>query len=111
MTRRYGQGMHDLVRAMAPSGIDRALDVAGSGVLPQLVELAGSPERVLTVADVAGRLYGIDPASIDIYRLPSLHVVRISFPRPVSLEALRDRDLHMGQHHVPRGSLHIPGRA
>src|SRR5689334_14504739 len=31
-----------------------ALDVAGSGVLPELVELAGAPEHVITVADFPG---------------------------------------------------------
>lgn len=50
----YGEGMPDRVRAIAPSGADFALDVAGSGVLPELVELAGTPERVITVADFAG---------------------------------------------------------
>jgi hypothetical protein len=31
-----------------------ALDVAGSGVLPELIELAGTPEHVITIADFAG---------------------------------------------------------
>ncbi|MEJ0096714.1 MAG: hypothetical protein WDM84_00250 [Bauldia sp.] len=30
----YGEGMADQVRALAPDGVDAALDVAGSGVLP-----------------------------------------------------------------------------
>ena len=38
----------------APGGVDRALDVAGSGVLPELIELAGGPEHVVTIADFAG---------------------------------------------------------
>lgn len=50
----YGAGMPDRVRALAPGGVDLALDVAGSGVLPELVELTGAPERVLTVADFRG---------------------------------------------------------
>jgi NADPH:quinone reductase-like Zn-dependent oxidoreductase len=50
----YGEGMADHVRALAPGGVDLALDVAGSGVLPDLVELAGGPEHVITVADFAG---------------------------------------------------------
>ena len=50
----YGVGLSDRVRAIAPSGVDFALDVAGSGVLPELVELAGGPEHVLTVADFLG---------------------------------------------------------
>ncbi|WP_371503018.1 NADP-dependent oxidoreductase [Kitasatospora sp. NBC_00374] len=50
----YGDGMPERVRAIMPSGVDFALDVAGSGVLPELVELAGAPERVITVADFRG---------------------------------------------------------
>ncbi|MEU4653686.1 NADP-dependent oxidoreductase [Streptomyces sp. NPDC023723] len=50
----YGAGMPERVRAVVPSGVDLALDVAGSGVLPELVALAGAPERVITVADFSG---------------------------------------------------------
>jgi NADPH:quinone reductase-like Zn-dependent oxidoreductase len=56
----YGEGMADRVRALAPGGVDLALDVAGSGVLPELIELAGSPEHVITIADFAGaQEYGV----------------------------------------------------
>lgn len=50
----YGDGLVERVRALAPDGVDLALDVAGSGVLPELIGLAGGPEHVLTVADFAG---------------------------------------------------------
>ncbi|MFJ2439941.1 MULTISPECIES: NADP-dependent oxidoreductase [unclassified Streptomyces] len=50
----YGEGMVERVRALAPDGVDLALDVAGSGVLPQLIGLTDGPEHVLTVADVSG---------------------------------------------------------
>jgi NADPH:quinone reductase-like Zn-dependent oxidoreductase len=50
----YGEGMPERVRAIMPAGVDFALDVAGSGVLPELVELAGAPEHVITVADFLG---------------------------------------------------------
>jgi NADPH:quinone reductase-like Zn-dependent oxidoreductase len=50
----YGQGLTGRVRALAPDGVDLALDVAGSGVLPELIELAGGPEHVLTIADFSG---------------------------------------------------------
>lgn len=50
----YGDGMTERVRALRPDGVARALDVAGSGVLPELVELAGGREHVVTVADFAG---------------------------------------------------------
>jgi len=57
----YGEGLVDRVRALAPDGVDLALDVAGSGVLPELIGLAGGrPERVLTIADYAGaQRYGV----------------------------------------------------
>ena len=50
----YGEGLVERVRALAPGGVDLALDVAGSGVLPELIELTGGAEHVITVADFAG---------------------------------------------------------
>jgi NADPH:quinone reductase-like Zn-dependent oxidoreductase len=50
----YGEGLAGRVRALAPDGVDAALDVAGSGVLPELIELAGGPEYVVTIADFTG---------------------------------------------------------
>jgi len=65
----YGEGMAGRVRAVAPDGVDLALDVAGSGVLPELIELAGGPEHVLTIADFAGaRAHGVRFSSGDAGR-------------------------------------------
>ena len=50
----YGEGLVERVRGRAPDGVDLALDVAGSGVLPELIELAGGQEHVVTIADFAG---------------------------------------------------------
>jgi NADPH:quinone reductase-like Zn-dependent oxidoreductase len=50
----YGDGMVERVRALAPDGVDVALDVAGSGVLPELIDLAGGAQNVLTLADFEG---------------------------------------------------------
>lgn len=50
----YGDGMSDRIRALSPDGVDRALDVAGNGILPELVALAHGPEQVVTLADFAG---------------------------------------------------------
>jgi NADPH:quinone reductase-like Zn-dependent oxidoreductase len=50
----YGEGLAGRVRALAPGGVDVALDVAGSGVLPELIELAGGGGHVITIADFAG---------------------------------------------------------
>jgi NADPH:quinone reductase-like Zn-dependent oxidoreductase len=49
----YGEGVGARVRELTP-GVDAVLDAAGRGVLPESVELAGGPERVLTLADAAG---------------------------------------------------------
>ena len=50
----YGEDLVERVRALAPDGVDLALDVAGSGVLPELIVLAGGPEHVVTIADFEG---------------------------------------------------------
>ncbi|MGW6913785.1 NADP-dependent oxidoreductase [Kitasatospora sp. NPDC054939] len=48
----YGEGLAERVRAVAPNGVDRALDAAGRGdVLPLSVELTGAAERVVTITD------------------------------------------------------------
>ncbi|GGX30564.1 DUF4387 domain-containing protein [Streptomyces chartreusis] len=54
------------------------------------------------------RLYDVDEEGIQIFRIPSLNVVKISFPRPVSQASLFDRDIHSGQHHVPLAVLPVP---
>jgi NADPH:quinone reductase-like Zn-dependent oxidoreductase len=50
----YGEGMTDRIRALAPKGVDLALDVAGNDILPELIYLARGPEHVVTVADFGG---------------------------------------------------------
>ena len=41
---------------------------------------------------------------------PDLHVVKVSFPRPVVQGSLHDRDMHAGQHHVPLANVVVPSR-
>ena len=55
----YGEGLIDRVRLLAPGGVDAALDLAGSGVLPDLVELTGDPGKVLTIADMNATAHGV----------------------------------------------------
>jgi NADPH:quinone reductase-like Zn-dependent oxidoreductase len=50
----YGDRMTEQVRELAPGGVDAALDAAGGGALPALVELSGGPDRVVTIADYPG---------------------------------------------------------
>lgn len=43
----YGEGLVERVRAVAPNGVDAVID--GHGDVSDLIELAGGPERVLTI--------------------------------------------------------------
>lgn len=54
----YGEGLEQRVRALMPSGVDAAIDVAGSGIIPQLIRIVGDPAHVLSVADFSAEHYG-----------------------------------------------------
>jgi NADPH:quinone reductase-like Zn-dependent oxidoreductase len=49
----YGEGLVERVRELAPDGVDLALDTSGRGALPDLIEITGSPDNVVTIADFA----------------------------------------------------------
>jgi hypothetical protein len=61
-----------------------------------------------TDAATIGRLYGVDPTLVRVFRLPLLLAVKVSFPRPVVQGSLHDRDMHAGQQHVPLLDLPVP---
>ncbi|WP_405592976.1 NADP-dependent oxidoreductase [Streptomyces sp. NBC_01190] len=51
---RYGPGLVDAVRAVAPDGVDAALDLSGQGeALEASIELTGGTDRVLEIANRA----------------------------------------------------------
>ncbi|GIH17814.1 NADP-dependent oxidoreductase [Rugosimonospora africana] len=54
----YGDGLADRVRRLAPDGVSAALDASGRGSLPALIELAGDPGRVITIADATAAQLG-----------------------------------------------------
>jgi hypothetical protein len=62
----------------------------------------------LITADVIAELYHVAPQSLQLFRIPQLRVVKVSFPRPIVQGSLHDRDMHAGQHHVPLANLPIP---
>ena len=45
----YDTGLAERIRAIAPQGVDAVLDASGRGEIPLSIELAGGPERVLTL--------------------------------------------------------------
>jgi len=55
----YGEGLVDRVRALTPA-VDAVLDTAGSGVLPDSIELRGGTDRVLTMTDPAAHALGVE---------------------------------------------------
>jgi NADPH:quinone reductase-like Zn-dependent oxidoreductase len=59
----YGEGLVKRVRDLAPGGVDAALDIAGSGVIPQLIELTGDPSKVVSIADFTAGDHGAQVSS------------------------------------------------
>lgn len=47
-----------------------------------------------------GALYGADPAQIKFFSVPSLHVVKVSYPRAHAQGGVMERDMHGGQQFV-----------
>lgn len=54
----YGPDLKERVSQLAPMGIDAAIDVAGSGILPELISIVENPKQVLSVADFSAEQYG-----------------------------------------------------
>lgn len=53
----YGEGWVERVRQLGP--VDAALDLAGSAVIRELVELTGDPRRVISIADLGAPEFGV----------------------------------------------------
>ncbi|MFB0614014.1 MULTISPECIES: NADP-dependent oxidoreductase [Erythrobacteraceae] len=54
----YGPGLADRVKRLAPDGVDAALDLAGSGIIPELIDIVGEPSRVLSIVDFSAPEHG-----------------------------------------------------
>ncbi|NNH74214.1 NADP-dependent oxidoreductase [Nocardia uniformis] len=53
----YGEGWVERVRQLGH--VDAALDLAGSGVIGELVELTGDPRKVVSIADLGAPEFGV----------------------------------------------------
>ena len=92
----YGPGLADRVRDLAPAGVHAALDLAGSGIIPDLIKIVGNPSHVLSVADFSAEQYGAkfshgppkDPERIfaDVARLCSEDLFRLRVEQTFPLE-------------------------
>lgn len=54
----YGPGLSGRVAALAPEGVRAALDIAGSGVIQELVAITGDSSRVLSITDLSAPQHG-----------------------------------------------------
>lgn len=54
----YEPGLADRVKDLAPQGIDAALDLAGAGIIPELIEITGDASRVISVVDFTAPEHG-----------------------------------------------------
>ncbi|MFI0968242.1 NADP-dependent oxidoreductase [Streptomyces sp. NPDC021080] len=81
----YGEGWVERVRQLGR--VDAALDLAGSGVIRELVELTGNPQKVISIADLGAPEHGVRFSG-----------VAGSMPEALAVAA----DL------ISRGKLHIP---
>lgn len=80
----YGDGWVERVRRLGP--VDAALDLAGSGVIRELVELTGDPNKVISIADldapdlgvrfsgVAGSVPDALATTVDLLTRGKLHI-------------------------------------
>lgn len=55
----YGDGIVERVAAVASAGVDALLDCAGKGNLADLVQIAGEPAKVITIADMSASALGV----------------------------------------------------
>jgi NADPH:quinone reductase-like Zn-dependent oxidoreductase len=108
----YGAGLVDRVRTLAPGGVDAALDIAGSGVIPELIELTREPSRVLSIADFSAPQYGAQVSSTstgqaaafaEAARLFEAGALRIPVDRTFSLD-------DAGAAHEASAAGHVTGR-
>ncbi|WP_329084776.1 NADP-dependent oxidoreductase [Streptosporangium sp. NBC_01469] len=98
-----GDGLAGRVRAAAPEGVDAVLDASGRDVLAMSVELAGGPDRVVTIADGRAAEYGVrfstgadgvSPAEVFAEVLPLLERGALRVPIERTFPLGRTADAH-----------------
>lgn len=105
----YGSGLVNRVRALASNGIDAALDLAGSGVIPELIELTGKPSKVLSIADFSAPQHGAQVSTTaenqagalaEAARLFSEGALRLSVEKAFPFEAAAEAQAASAAGHV-----------
>lgn len=71
----YGDGLAERIRALAPNGVDAALDFVGGDALPVSLEVTKTPQRVVSITDAVtvkragGRYVFVRPDPADLTAL------------------------------------------
>ncbi len=60
--------------------------------------------------DVIASLYRTTSDKVQVFPMPALRAIKISFPRPVVQGSFADRDMHSGQQHVLLAAVVVPER-
>lgn len=55
----YGEGLPERVAAITPAPIDAVFDAVGKNSLEELITIAGSPDKVITIAHPEAAAYGV----------------------------------------------------
>ncbi|MEU8041116.1 NADP-dependent oxidoreductase [Streptosporangium sp. NPDC049078] len=106
-----GEGMAGRVRAAAPEGVDAVLDASGRDVLAMSIELAGGPDRVVTIADGRAAEYGVRFSSgvggspleevfVEVLPLLERGALRVPIERTFPLERIADAHRLSEQGHL-----------
>jgi NADPH:quinone reductase-like Zn-dependent oxidoreductase len=94
----YGDGMVAAVRALAPDGVDVALDLVGGGVVRTTPEVGAPGVRLGSIADASvaelgGTSFWVRPSSADLADLAAMverGEVRVEIARTFPLEQARE---------------------
>lgn len=108
----YGPGLRERVAALAPDGVQGALDIAASGAIPDLVAITGDPSKVISIADFTAGEYGVRNSFDPRDAVPTLErVVALFQAGHFRLPVERTFPLHqVGTAHELIAKGHVTGR-
>lgn len=111
----YGPGLVEAVRAIAPDGVDAAVDYVGGESITQSVELVGDPQRTASnvdpqaVLEAGGQYCFVEPNSGQLQQLVDMvaaGTIVVDIEKTFPLEQAADAHRQLQENHV-RGKLVI----
>ena len=76
--------------------------------LPDQASYGRASDSPLTDPETIAQLFGVRAGDVQVHRLPGLHAIKVSMPRPAVQGSPADRDTHAGQQYVPLLGLLVP---